>query len=170
MIEVKLEAVRVDIETNTPVVILKEVDGLGRSLPIYIGPPEAAAIAMFIQGIEPPRPLTHDLFCNLLDLVDISLEKVVITELKDKIFYAEMHLIANKKLLTLSSRPSDAIAVALRLNAPIYVNDDLMDEEGIIISVEAFESGDLEENPDRLVGEFREFLDTVKPEDFGKAQ
>jgi bifunctional DNase/RNase len=170
MREVRLEAVRVDIQTNTPVLILKEVDGLGRSLPIYIGPPEAAAIAMFLQGVEPPRPLTHDLIKNLFDLVDLSLEKVVITELRDKIFYAELHIITNQKLLALSARPSDAVAVALRMGAPIYVNDDLIEEEGILISVESFESPEPEENPDILVGEFREFLDTVKPEDFGKAQ
>jgi bifunctional DNase/RNase len=165
MVQVNLRAVRVDVQSNTPVLLLQETTGLNRTLPIYVGPAEASSIAMAMNGIEVPRPLTHDLFKELFDALDISLERVVITELKDKVFYAELHVISNTKKYNISARPSDAIAIAIRMGVPIFVADDLMQEEGLEIPSELLED-DVEQNPEAVVGEFREFLKNIKPEDF----
>jgi uncharacterized protein len=164
MVRVLLRAVRVDLQSNTPVLLLQETDGEGRTLPIFIGSPEATAIAYALQGVEMPRPLTHDLMKDLLGALEISLEKILITELRANTYYAEMHLLRGEERTVVSSRPSDAVAMAVRTEAPLFVSDDLMESEGIMLSLESEEETD--DTPDELVGQFRQFLDSVRPEDF----
>ncbi|MHB8429726.1 MAG: bifunctional nuclease family protein [Acidimicrobiales bacterium] len=170
MVEVRLRAVRVDLQSNTPVLLLQESEGLGRTLPIFIGAPEATAIAFALQGVDTPRPLTHDLIRDLMGALDTDVVRVVITELRTATYFAEIVLRREGKEIPVSSRPSDAVAVAVRTDAPLFVADDLMDSEGIMLAVDDDdEDGDGDEdgpNPDELVGEFRDFLDSVRPEDF----
>ena len=167
MVEVRLRAVRVDLQSQTPVLLLQETEGEGRTLPIFIGTPEAAAIAYALQGVSMPRPMTHDLIRDVLTSLDVSVERVVITELRASTYYAELQLRRGQQRSVVSSRPSDAVAVAVRTGSPLYVADDLMDAEGIVLSMETSDEDDEdEESSDELVGQFRQFLDSVKPEDF----
>ena len=169
MVEVRLRAVRVDLQSNTPVLLLQESDGLGRTLPIFIGAPEATAIAFALQGMDTPRPMTHDLIRDLLDALGTDVVRVVITELRTSTYHAEIVLLHNSHEVSVSSRPSDAVAVAVRTGTPLFVVDELMDAEGIMLAVDEDDEGDDGEaggNPDELVGEFRHFLDTIRPEDF----
>jgi hypothetical protein len=172
MVEVRLRAVRVDLQSNTPVLLLQESDGLGRTLPIFIGAPEATAIAFALQGMDTPRPMTHDLIRDLLEALGSDVVRVVVTELRASTYYAEIVLTRDGGELPVSSRPSDAVAVAVRTGSPLYVADDLMDAEGIMLAVdeedEESEDEALDEdgNPEEIVGEFRSFLDSIRPEDF----
>ena len=153
--------VRVEMPSNQPIVLLKESDG-ARYLPIWLGAVEATAIAFAQQGVEPPRPLTHDLMNNLLDLLDATVTAVHLTEIKDGIFYATMLLRDSKAgQLTISARPSDAIALALRASANILASSELLDEIGIEIPSEGAPGDENQE-----VERFREFLDQINPEDF----
>lgn len=150
--------VRVEMPSNQPIVLLKEIDG-SRFLPIWVGAVEATAIAFAQQGVVPPRPLTHDLMGNLLDTLDATLTAVHLTELKDGIFYATMHLRnSNSESLTISARPSDAIALAVRTHSNILATQELLDEIGIEIPQGEGENQEVEK--------FREFLDQINPEDF----
>ena len=174
MVEVRLRAVRVDLQSNTPVLLLQESEGLGRTLPIFIGAPEATAIAFALQGMDTPRPMTHDLIRDLLEALGSDVIRVVVTELQSSTYYAEIVLRQDGREVPVSSRPSDAVAVAVRTGAPLFVADDLMDAEGIMLAVdeeeESDEGSDEESddngNPEEIVGEFRSFLDTLRPEDF----
>lgn len=153
---------RVELPANTPVVMLRETDeGRGRVLPILIGGPEAAAIHAALEGIVPPRPLTHDLAVVLLATLGARLDKVVITEVRDHTFYAELHLRTDSCEAVVSSRPSDAIAIAVRTGSPIFATESLLDEAAVEMS--ETEDGDDEE---AILDEFRDFLDDVRPEDF----
>jgi uncharacterized protein len=165
MVEVRLSRVRVDLTSSTPVVLLQETEGTHRSLPIFIGPPEAAAIALALQGVELPRPMTHDLMGVLLDALGARLLRVVVTELRESTFYAELQIRAGERDVTVSCRPSDGIALAARTHSPLYVADDLMDAEGLVVEPD---EDDVREggNPEELVDEFQKFLDTISPEDF----
>jgi bifunctional DNase/RNase len=167
MVEVRLGAVRVDLQSQTPVLLLTEISGLGRTLPIFVGPPEATAIAFAVQGVVTPRPMTHDLMQDLIEALGAELERVVITELREKTYYAELHLLQGGKHVSVSSRPSDAVALAVRTGSPLFVSDDLMDEEGLLLPEEEEEDEGEDANPEDIVGEFREFLEQVRPEDFG---
>jgi bifunctional DNase/RNase len=138
--------------SNQPIVLLKETSG-DRYLPIWVGAAEATSIAFAQQGIKPPRPLTHDLIADLLDLLDVKTQAVHLTELRDGVFYAEL-LITGER--TLSARPSDAIAIALRVGAPILATEELFNEAGI----------DIPDQAEDEVEKFREFLDQINPEDF----
>ena len=153
MKRVEVLGVRVEMPSNQPIVLLREVEG-DRYLPIWIGATEATAIAYVQQGVVPPRPLTHDLLKDVIDALDRSLTEVRITRLEDGVFFAELHL---SEGVVVSARPSDAIALALRMSSPIEVDDAVLDEAGVIIP-------DEEEDE---VERFREFLDQVTPEDFG---
>jgi bifunctional DNase/RNase len=167
MVEVELAAVKVDVESRTPVILLQEREGRRRVLPIFIGPSEAQAIALAVQGVVPPRPMTHDLMRDLLDALDASLERVVVTELIDRTYYAELHLRIGGRSLRVSSRPSDAVALAVRTGSPIFVADDLLDAEGVVLR-EILDEPEPEEEQDEeaIVGDFVKFLDSVSPEDF----
>jgi bifunctional DNase/RNase len=158
LIPMEVVGVRVEMPSNQPIVLLKEIDG-SRFLPIWVGAVEATAIAFAQQGVEPPRPLTHDLMNNLLDLLDATLTAVHLTEIKDGIFYATMLLRDSKAgQLIISARPSDAIALAVRSHSNILATQELLDEIGIEIP-----QGDGE---NQEVEKFREFLDQINPEDF----
>ncbi|MHB8219065.1 MAG: bifunctional nuclease family protein [Acidimicrobiales bacterium] len=166
MVEVRLRAVRVDLQSNTPVLLLQETEGEGRTLPIFIGTPEAAAIAYALQEVAMPRPMTHDLIKELLASLDAELERVVITELRTSTYYAEMRLRRGTERSAISCRPSDAVAVAVRTGSLLFVDDELMDSEGVILAIEG-DDGEEGSNPDEIVGQFREFLESIRPEDFG---
>lgn len=164
MIELELVGVRVELPANQPIVLLKEKTGT-RYLPIWIGAVEATAIAFALQGVETPRPLTHDLFVEVLTDLDVSLEAVHVTELRDGTFYAELKLTQNGESHTVSSRPSDAIALATRLeDIPIFGAEDVLDEAGLEIDLSDEEGAGLD--ADEAVRQFREFLENVSPEDF----
>ncbi len=162
MIQVSLVGVRLEVPTNQPIVLLREQDG-PRYLPIFIGPPEATAIVYALQGMDTPRPMTHDLFKTVLDDLTARLDRVEITELHDGTFYAEIELVRNGTSSRISSRPSDAIALAVRYPdaVPIFVDEEVFDEAGVL-----FDSEDDEEKDERQIEQFREFLDQVAPEDF----
>src|SRR3546814_391231 len=130
MREVDVIGVRVEMPSNQPIVLLREVGG-ERYLPIWIGAVEATAIAFAQQGVVPPRPLTHDLFKNVLDAVGATLEQVRITEVRDGTYFAELVFAGG---LEVSSRPSDSIALALRTGTPIYASEPLLDEAGILMA------------------------------------
>jgi uncharacterized protein len=166
MVEVRLRAVRVDLQSNTPVLLLQETDGEGRTLPIFIGTPEAAAIAYALQGVTMPRPMTHDLMRDLLNSLDVQIERVVITELQNATYFAELRLRRGNDVTVVSSRPSDAVAVAVRTGSPLFVSDELMDAEGILLAPDEAEDDGDEPPPEVLIGQFQEFLEDVKPEDF----
>lgn len=169
MVEMHLAAVRVELPTNNPVVLLKEVEGARRTLPIFIGSPEATAIAFALQGVVPPRPMTHDLMRDMLVALDATLERIVITELRmgddgrSGTYYAELHLRQGGEPRVVSSRPSDAIALAARLGTPIFAEDDLLDEAGVVLDAEDEEEAAA---PDELVSQFRQFIEGIRPEDF----
>jgi uncharacterized protein len=164
MLEVRLAAVRVDLQSNTPVILLQEKDG-ERSLPIFIGAPEATAIAFAIQGIAVPRPMTHDLMKDLVELLGATVARVVVTEVREKTYFAEIHLDVSGQRLEVSSRPSDAVALAARTGSPLFVADELMEAAGVLVEV-GDELDPSEPASEELVGEFLEFLDNVRPEDF----
>ncbi len=151
-VKVNVVGVRVEMPTNQPIILLQDEIG-DRYLPIWVGAVEATAIAFAQQGIKPPRPLTHDLFTDVLNILQADLQEVRITSLKDGVFYAEIEFGGGK---VLSSRPSDAIALALRNNSLIFVAEEVLAAAGIDIPAE--EEDELDK--------FREFLDQVKPEDF----
>jgi hypothetical protein len=150
--EVEVVGVRVELPSNNPIVLLREVDG-ERYLPIWIGAGEATAIAFAQQGVLPPRPLTHDLLKDVLEATGNALTEVRVTEMNDGVFYAVLVLDSG---IEIGARPSDSIALALRTGARIVCAEDLLDEVGIAVPDEREEE----------VEKFREFLDHVSPEDF----
>jgi hypothetical protein len=166
MVEMHLTAVRVELPTNNPVVLLQEIGGARRTLPIFIGAPEATAIAFALQGVATSRPMTHDLFRDVLAATGVALDRVVITELREGTYYAELHLSQNGQSTVVSSRPSDAIALAARLGAPIFAEDELIDAEGVQLAVDDDDDEEVEGNPDEIVSQFRQFIEGVRPEDF----
>lgn len=155
MIEMNLAGVRVELPSNQPIVLLREQEG-ERFLPIWIGAAEAAAIAFALQGIVTPRPMTHDLMKTVLEEIGISMDRIVITDLKEGTFYATIQMHRNGSSFEISSRPSDAIALAVRLNCPIFADEDVLTEASILIP----------NDEEQEVEKFKEFLDQVKPEDF----
>ncbi len=165
LVEVELVGVRVELPSNTPVVLLREVEGERRSLSIFIGGPEATAIAFALEGVETPRPLTHDLMCDILGSLGVELTSVVITELVGTTFFAELNLQGPDSAHLVSSRPSDAVALAARAGCPIYARRTLVDEVGFVDEVD-IEADDASVNPEEVVEEFRNFIDNVSPDDF----
>ena len=161
MVPLELVGVRVEIPANTPMVLLREHEGRHRLLPIYIGSPEASAIHYALEGVVPPRPLTHDLFVNTLGTLGASVISVVVTEVRDRTYYAEIHLETASGEQVISARPSDAIALAVRCEAPIYASDELIDAVGQEPPAEA------DEDADEIIDEFKDFIESVSPEDFG---
>ena len=158
MIQMSLVGVRVEVPTNQPIVLLREEEGQ-RYLPIFIGPPEATAIVYALQGMETPRPMTHDLFKTVLDELAVTLQRVVITELHDGTFYAEIELAGDGETRRISSRPSDALALAARYPepVPIFAAEAVLEEAGILFD---------QDEEEAQIEEFREFLNQVRPEDF----
>ena len=156
--QMEVVGVRVEMATNNPIVLLKETEG-ERYLPIWIGPNEATAIAFAQQGMVPQRPLTHDLMRDVLEALEIRLTTVNITALRDGIFFADLIFSNGREV---SARPSDSIALALRTGAAIFVRDEILDEAGVAIPEDEHEQED-------EVEKFREFLDSITPEDFGRS-
>ena len=159
MIELSLVGVRVELPSNQPIVLLKEAEG-DRYLPIWIGAVEATAIAFALQGIETPRPMTHDLVKDILSEVNVVVDRILISELVDQTFYATIRMTAAGQTSEVSSRPSDAIALAVRLGTPIFASEEVLDQAGI----------ELRDDEETEVEKFREFLDQVSPEDFAAGQ
>lgn len=166
MIPVELVGVRVEMPANVPVMMLREVVEPGRVLPIYIGAPEASAIHLALEGIEPPRPLTHDLIVLLVDALAVDVREVVISEMRDHTFFAELVLEQDGSELRVSCRPSDAIAIAVRAAAPIFAAAEVLDEAGQLPEIDDEET-ESDVDPDEILDEFRSFIDQVNPEDFG---
>ncbi len=159
MIEMELVGVRVELPSNSPIVLLREVEGTHRLLPIFIGGPEATAIALALDQVVTPRPMTHDLMKDLLDELGATVEKVVVTDLQEGTFFAELHLVVGDRTYQVSSRPSDAIALAVRTETPIFAAEQVLEEVGYV--------AEDEEEREQVVEEFREFIENVTPEDFG---
>lgn len=164
MIRLSLVGIRLELSSNQPIVLLREEAPGQRYLPIFIGPVEAFAIIGPLQGKEPPRPMTHDLFKNLLAELGVRLDRILITELRDSTFYAELDLLEGGSHHRLPSRPSDAIALAVRYEepVPIFADEAVLETAGALVEPEEAEEGDENEEVQR----FREFLDRLNPEDF----
>jgi bifunctional DNase/RNase len=160
-VEMELVGVRVQMPTNAPILLLRETTGERRTVPIYIGGPEAHAIDLAVSETKTARPMTHDLMVQLLETLGASLERVVITEVRNGTFYADLH-VRNEggKSLVLSARPSDAVALAVRTSSPIFAEESLVDDEGIE------DPRDDDNDEEEIVEELRKFLDEVSPEDF----
>jgi bifunctional DNase/RNase len=141
--------------------LLKTVDG-NKFLPIWIGHPEAAAILMKLQGASTPRPMTHDLLSDVLDQMEAKCEKVSVTELRDNTFFASITISMNGSEMEIDSRPSDALALAVRTSAPIFAADEVIEESAI-----EFEGEEVEDQ-EQVVEKFKDFLDNVTPEDFAE--
>lgn len=159
-VPMELVGIRIEVPSHTPILLLKEEEG-DRYLPIWIGANEATAIAVAKDGIQPQRPMTHDLLRTVVEELGASLSRVVVTGLDSGTFYADLVLARGGEELTISSRPSDAIALATRLQSPVFASPEVLDEAG----VELRDAGQEEE-----IERFREFLDDINPEDFGATQ
>ena len=155
-VPMEIIGVRVELPTNTPILLLRERDG-NRYLPIWIGTPEATAIALALEGVETARPLTHDLLRTIVEALGADVEQVNVTGLDDGIFFADLIIGSDGDELTISSRPSDAIALATRTGSPVYASRALLDEAGVEIH---------DENEEQQIEQFKEFLDEISPEDF----
>ncbi|MEE9473078.1 MAG: bifunctional nuclease family protein [Acidimicrobiia bacterium] len=156
-IPLELVGVRIELPTNQPIVLLREVGG-DRYLPIWIGAVEATAIAFALEGVEPQRPLTHDLLKDLTDGLGAKVQRVVVNDLREGIYYADLVLAVNGGEVVVSARPSDAIALAARTEALLFATPEVLEEAGVEIRDGQDEDAEVER--------FREFLDTVRPEDF----
>jgi hypothetical protein len=174
MIETVVESIRVSLVTQHRVVILREVGG-ERHLPIWIGRFEAEAIAMVLQGIDPARPLPYDLLTNVLGELGTTIERIVVTDLNQDVFYATIVLDKSGSTVQIDSRPSDAIAVAVRANVPILVEESVMERAGITMGDDEDEDGSApqhemlgEEIDEEGLSAFRDFINTLDLDDFGR--
>jgi bifunctional DNase/RNase len=160
MVHVRIASLALDPRSNQPVVVLKPLDdepGHGRLLPIWIGHPEATAILLAVEGVETPRPMTHDLLCSILETLDAYVDRVEITRVEEGTFFAALVLRGEERTRIVDARPSDSIALAVRTGAPIYVAEE-------VLNAAAVSDEPLDE--DAEVEEFRRFLEHVDPEDF----
>jgi len=155
MIEVNVVNVAIDMKSNMPVIILKDKEG-DKTLPIWVGLFEAQAIALALENVKPPRPLTHDLTKSIIEKLKGKVDKVVITELRNNTFYARIMMRRNGESIQIDSRPSDAIALALRLKVPIYINEAVLDKVGT--GTKPIQEEEVEN--------FKKQLRDLKPEDF----
>lgn len=161
----QLRAVQVDLQSNTPVLLLEEELGERRTLPIFIGTPEATSIAYALQGVEVPRPLTHDLLVKVIEELGAVLEHVEISGLDGSTYHADLVLMVGGEAHSVSARPSDAVALAIRTGSPLFVADHLMELDTVFVSVDEDLAVDAEDS-EEVVDEFRQFLDSLSPEDF----
>jgi bifunctional DNase/RNase len=160
-IPMAIDGVQVGFSSATPVVLLKEAEG-ERYLPIWIGAVEATAIVAALEEMVPPRPLTHDLLRMAVESLGAEVHRAVVTEVRDNVFYAELVLLTKGGEIKVSCRPSDAIALAVRTEAPLFAHYEVLDEAGVMIkSVE---------EPEEQIEEFRRFLEVVSPEDFSSGE
>jgi len=162
-VEMKVRGLALDPLSNMPIIILRDEEDK-RSLPIWVGIFEANAIALELEKISTPRPMTHDLIKNILEAIDARVSKVVVTDLRENTFYAMIHLHVGGSEYTVDSRPSDAIALALRVGAPIYVDEDVV-RKAKSLEVTTKETEPMKaDDPEKI----REWLGSIKPEDFEK--
>lgn len=164
VIEAKVSGIIIDPISNSPVLILKEVNGT-RVLPIWIGVMEATAIAAELENVRFPRPMTHDLIKNILEKMNCMLTKVVITDLRDNTYYANIYIDAGGEETVIDSRPSDAVAIALRTGAPIFINEEVLEKSR---AMELFSSIEDETEREKIRKKWEEILANLSPEDFGK--
>jgi len=160
-IPMAISGITVDPLTNSPIVILKAVEG-DQTLPIWIGLLEATAIASELEGIKFSRPMTHDLLRNMMEMVEIKVLKIEVCDLKNNTYYALIHFSQGEREMTIDARPSDALALSLRVNAPIFVSDKVIDQSSRI---------DLKAEPEDKSEEgkkWQDILEKLNPEDFGK--
>jgi hypothetical protein len=160
MLEMKVKGLTLDPLTNMPIVILKDLEE-ERALPIWVGIFEANAIALEMESVPTPRPMTHDLIKNILEGIQAEVSRIVINDLQDNTFYAVILLSFNGTEVTIDSRPSDAIALALRVDAPIFVAKKVLDEAR---SLDLPDTEQLEDDKEQ----WKEWLENIRPEDFGK--
>jgi bifunctional DNase/RNase len=168
----EIVGVRLEMPANAPVLVMREQGGLRRVMTIYIGGPEASAIHTALEGLEPPRPLTHDLAIDLLEAANSRVERIVVTEVREATYFADVVLSSDNGQKVVSARPSDAVALALRSGSPIFADDDLLDEVGRIVpedepsGPESEDQGIPEVDQTAIIDEFRDFIDSINPEDF----
>jgi bifunctional DNase/RNase len=173
MNQVKVASLGLDKASNTPVVILQEMEG-ERVLPIWIGPGEASAIAMELAGMKFSRPLTHDLFTSMMQGLGSELQRVIITKVVDNTYHAELILRRDGEVVSIDARPSDSIAIALRAKAPIFAHDDLLEQASIEVQPAEMEPGesvgaaDSDEPAQMDADQLKEYLKRMNPEDFGR--
>jgi len=159
--EVNIASMAIDPTSNTPILILKSVKG-DQAVPIWIGLLEATSIASALRDIKFDRPMTHDLFKNFIDTLDMTVSKVEVCDLKDNTFYAKIYFVSQEKNFSMDARPSDAIAIALRFDAPIYVDDKIFEKSQMV-------EGEYEVlNQSEEGKKWAEYLENLSPEDFGK--
>lgn len=176
MIEMSIDSIRVSMMNYQRVVILREKN-TERYLPIWIGPTEADAITVKLQGVTPPRPLTHDLMESIISKLGASVKSAIVTDLQNDTFYARLILDVKGEPLELDCRPSDAMALAIRADAPIYVEEVVLDRVGILIDNETGKpipqqksgKSDATEEELKSISAFRDFIDNLNMEDIGKS-
>lgn len=161
MHELELEGVRLEVPSNVPVMMLREIEAPRRILPIYIGGPEASSIHYALEGVVPDRPLTHDLLAAVIGDLGSVLERVVLTEVRDQTYYAELHLVGEGDRRIVSCRPSDGVALALRTGSAIYAADTLLETAGKVVPETVVET------EEEILDDFRDFINNIRPEDFG---
>ncbi len=176
MVEMTIEGIRVSLMNYQRVVILKEKDA-DRYLPIWIGPAEADAIAVRLQDVSVPRPLTHDLLRDVLDKLGASVEYIIVNDLANDTFFARIMLLVNGEQMEIDSRPSDAIALAVRAQVPIFAEDAVMERAGVLLDKEGepIQGGTMEQEPAKVDEEelqrmsaFRDFIESLDLDDFDK--
>lgn len=155
-IPMELVGVRIELPTQTPILLLRERGG-SRYLPIWIGTNEATAIALALEGVEPQRPMTHDLLRLVTEQLGANVDRVVVTDLSDGTYFADLVMSRDGEEVTVSSRPSDAIALAARTSSPVFAARSVLDEAGVEIQ---------DEGQEEEIERFREFLDDIDPDDF----
>ena len=162
MVEVKIESIRVSLMSQYRVVILKDMAS-NRYLPIWIGPYEADAITIHLQEVQVPRPLTHDLIVKVIEELEAKVDRVYVSDLNNDTFYARIVLKVKDKELSIDSRPSDAVALAVRVDCPIYVDEEVMDRAGVTPEEEGTVS-------DEDLGAFKDFIGSLDLDDLDKNQ
>lgn len=167
MIEVVVSRLGLDSSTQSYVVILQEKDG-HRLLPIWIGQPEAESIVMQMHNVKRPRPLTHDLCKSIIVGLGGALQKVQISRVEKNTYYAELHIARNGDMVQVDARPSDSIAIALRLSAPIFASEELLTDVQVEEATEPFDAGALQSEQELNAEQLKEYLERLRPEDFGK--
>lgn len=155
-----LVGVRIEAPANIPIMHLREQEGDRRLLSIYIGGAEASAIGLAVEGRVPPRPLTHDLIVNILEDLGAHVNRVVITEMREHTYFAEIQLVHQGQAMSISCRPSDAVALAVRADIPIVASAALLDEVGVVLG------DDDDQAEEEILDEFRDFIENINPEDF----
>ena len=167
MIEMQIDSIRMSLMNYQRVVILKEKDG-ERYLPIWIGPAEADSIAIKLQDVDVPRPLTHDLLRSMIDKLGARVSSILVNDLRSDTFFAKIFIVIDGKELEVDSRPSDAIALAVRVEVPIYAEEAVLEKAGILLPAEG-EREELSEEDAKKLAPFKDFIDTLNLDDLGRS-